>query len=711
MSSPLLAVIAELKQTPDSAVPVLRTLHEESAAIASLSKVDLRHLTSRTIALIHKHERHAIWCGSSIAHVLVECPAVLTSEAGALFAALLKAWDRVGRNTTVARAVAECLNRLCDKIRGKPTLTREVLTPHLGALLAAYCLRMEEFPDVLVPALQTLVREHPTTSRPYANKIRARLLAFVAESRFVTCPEAVRAAVCALLATLALVEKDGPEKMWAQDVARILATTARTLAVYASFLAVGEDEDATRVLRDLAALDPADIFPPLSIDINSPASILALLTRVDLLLQLLRGYLFLRTSYTVAVPLGQVLGLLDACFAINTRYVPFRREVRDAAARHYVSLALARTHEAALGVLGALPAYFSSALVPHLSRVLVAVELLVFLDHNRIDAERTFAHEVLACAIVRTASCYLALTAFVGDFSSLSRVVDLAMFLVEPRARPASQHKAQSPACAPAHSRAARKSAKKGGSAAIADLLSHENLFRRNVPAETRRVVLDFFATVIPRCLIFPTQYNKLVKFVVCDAVQWTHRAKFAAVPSAVRNVLEAVLMHPGASAASIYAIAASLAVSPVLSVVQNPRFPPLPVVPRAVSDDTDLESDDDAEPPAKKQRVELPTPVPVTSVAVGLVEQQVQETPEHMIFREKRDPEFEKETEKEIDVPAAVPSEKPAEVAEIAKVAEGEIAEEVPSLNTKPVLYGESDDGSEIEIPELDMESDSDNE
>ena len=61
--------------------------------------------------------------------------------------------------------------------------------------------------------------------------------------------------------------------------------------------------------------------------------------------------------------------------------------------------------------------------------------------------------------------------------------------------------------------------------------------------------------------------------------------------------------------------------------------------------------------------------------------------------------------------MPAAVPSEKPAEVAEIAKVAEGEIAEEVPSLNTKPVLYGESDDGSEIEIPELDMESDSDNE
>lgn len=699
MSVPLMAVIAELKLTPVSVIPVLQTLHAESAAISTISKVDLKHLTSRSIGLLKKHDPHSIWCGVNIISVLIDNTVVLTSEGSVIFLSLLKVWTLAeGKIEAISRSIVECLNKLCKNIRGKPTLTREVLTPNLGPLITAYFDRIGECPSLIVPSLQTLILEHPTTSRPFGNKIKAKILEFIARELFMTYPEQLRFSMCSLLATLTVIEKDGPEKFWAQDVNRILSNISRALSVYSSFLSVSEDDETTRVLKELSELDSTEIFPSLHIDINEPTSILSISTRVALLFEILKGYLFLRTSFAVAVPLGKIISALDLSFSINPKFVPFKRELRDATAREYVQISLTKTQQAALGVLSALPTHFSTSLVPHLANVFASLELLIFLQKNRIDAEKVLANEEFSCAIIAATSHYLSLTAYLKDFSQINRIVDLALFLVEPRAAPASKQDAK--ANPSSHSKSAKKNAKKNGPVVLADLLSHEHLFRKNVPSATRDVVLQFFSTVIRKAPVAPTQYNKLIKFIVTEAVSLRGKSKYATIPNDIKDVLVSALLHPGANSASIYSLASSLVSSPLLSFVQNPRFPPLPITVKNVAQDlNEEETEDDFDEPITK-RQKLVSSVTKFDDAQPVVQPaEMTQAPEHMIFKETK-------VEKVVTEEAkGIVKEEKTQTVETT-----EIIDEPVQLPEATVADedDESDGGSEIEIPDLDMDSDS---
>lgn len=698
MSLPLTAVIAELKLTPSSIIPILQALHAENAAISLISKVDLKHLTSRSVGLLKKHEPYSMWCGANIINVLIENSVILSSEGSLFFSSLLKAWSAPeARDPKIFRSIVECLNKLCKNIRGKPTLTREVLTPNLGPLLAAYLDRMLESPELMVSSLATLIREHPTTSRPYGNKIKAKLLEVISNESFMSFPKSLRASVCSLLASLTIIEKDGPEKFWAQDVNRILSNLARTLNIYSSFLSLSEDDDLSRVLKTLEALDDTEIFSGLQIDINKPMSILSISTRIGLLFELLKGYLLLPTSFAVVVPMGSVIGILDLAFSINTRFVQFKRELRDVSAKEFVNISLERVHQSALHVLGSLPGQYSVSLIPHMSNILASLELLIFLQKNRIDGEKVLANEDLSCSIVSTTSKYLKLCSYLKDFSQISRIVDLALFLVEPRAAPSEPSSSAKNAASSTHSKSARKNAKKGGAVALADLLAHEHLFQRNVPSLTRQVVLQFLQNVIEKTPVAPTQYNKLSKFIVTDAVLHKSKSKYGIVPTEVNDVLVASLLHPGANSASIYPIANSVTNSTKLSLVQNPRFPPLPIVQRNAGPvNEDLDSQDDyLEPASKKQKIVSV----ITQFDAPKVSQETQttfEAPEHLIFKEVTVNTSETKDEvvvEEMVVDAQVEVEQP----------QVEIAQ--PQLE---IDEDESDGGSEIEIPELDMDSDS---
>lgn len=699
MSVPLMAVIAELKLTPVSLIPVLQTLHAESADISTISKVDLKHLTNRSIGLLKKHDPHSVWCGVNIINVLIDNSVVLTSEGSVIFLSLLKVWSlSEGKIEAISRSIVECLNKLCKNIRGKPTLTREVLTPNLGPLITAYFDRIEELPSFIVPSLQTLILEHPTTSRPFGNKIKAKLLEFIGRDQFITYPEQLRFAICSLLATLTVIEKDGPEKFWAQDVNRILSNISRTLSVYSSFLSVSEDDDTTRVLKEISELDSNEIFPPLHIDVNEPTSILSISTRVALLFDILKGYLFLRTSFAVAVPLGKIISILDLSFSINPKFVPFKRELRDATAKEYVQISLTKTHQFALEVLSALPTHFSTSLIPHLANVFASLELLIFLQKNRIDAEKVLEHEEFSCDIIATTSRYLSLVAYLKDFSQINRIVDLALFLVQTRSTPAS--KTEVKANSSSHSKSARKNAKKNGPVVLADLLSHEHLFKKSVPYTTRSIVLQFFSIVIRKAPVAPTQYNKLIKFIVLEAVSLKGKSKYATIPNDIKDVLVSALLHPGANSASIYSLASSLVSSPLLSFVQNPRFPPLPVTVKNVAQDMDEEESEDeiSEPISKRQKL-VSSVTNFDDAKPAIPVDEVAQAPEHMIFKETKVEE--------------VVSEQRAEtvIEEKIQIVEAKKDKDEPiQLPEAPVVEedDESDGGSEIEIPDLDMDSDS---
>lgn len=691
MSLPLSSVIKALEKAPESIVPILSTLHYESNRLSSASRVDLKHLTSRTLNLCKSHDTYSIWCGVNIFNVLIDNLTVLSSEGGSFFTQLLKILNSsAAQDRRVFVSTVECLNKLCNNTRGKPTLTREVLTPNLSALLAAYLDKLSVDPPLVIASLKPLIQHHPTTSRPYANKLRAKLLEFISKDDFLSFPQAVKSIATSTLATLAVVEKEDIDQYWMKDVNKIMTNVADTLEIYSNFLNLKEDEDIARFFKVFGTSEE-EIFHPLHVDINHPSTVLRISNRVQLLFDLLQGYVVSPTTFTVTVPIGRVVTLIELVCSINTKFVTFKREVRDLAVKEYIEVALLRGFESALQLLLALPLKYSGAVMSHFGTILSILELMVFLKGKRLDTERILANEGFTCKVIECTRHYLDLVTFYQDNTVLARVVEAALLLIEPRAV-SNSTQAQA---GNNHPKSLKKRAKKGGSTPLADLISHEHLFVASVPESTRTLVLEFFTVVIKKVTLSPTHYNKLLKSILVEAVKQKDASKDNIVPKALSDVLTAAVLNPAPEAASILPIAASLLWnSELLGVFINPRFPPLPTTVKNVEiaqDDDDEEDEDEDEVPRKKAKSETAEPdikpttqfIPSETAAVDINSSKI-----------------------------FVKSEKSAsDAAEIdeTKAVEVEVVEH-QQLPEEPVEESE-DETSEIEIPELDLDvSDDDN-
>lgn len=702
MSLPISLILKDLETAPKSIIPILSSLHRESARLSQISKVDLKHLTSRTLNLCKNHQAYQVWCGVNVIYVLIDNSEILSSYGSQFFAQLQKILQGGKLDSKVFKSTVECLNKLCSRIRGKPTLTREILTPNLSNLISVYLENVSDEPFLMSSSLQVLVQHHPTTSRPFANKIKAKLLEIIASENFLTYPDVVKQSVAGLLATLPIVEKDGPEQFWQKDVQRILCNIGGTMKIFESFLDLREDEDASKLLQRFSDADE-EIFGLLHIDVNHPTTLLTISSRIELLLILLEAYVTTATQYSVNVPIGKIIAVAELICSVNTKFISFKREIRDAEIKEMVELALFKSQHASVQVLAKLPEKYSGHLLPHLNSILSFLELIIFMSGKRLDRNRIIAEEVFACDLLGCVSAYLALTGSFPDHSLLTRFIELALILVEPRDDLNVQAK-ETDSNLSKHSKAARKRAKKNGSTPLADILSHEHLFTQAIPQSTRKIVFSFFTTIIPRVTIAPTQYNKLIKLVMVEAVKYKDQSIGDAVPKELKDILIAVILTPAPESASILPIASTLMWdSDILTVFNNPRFPQLPAIVKAVEsvlEDEDAEEEESKEselqteelsdePQSKKRKLD------------DAQEEEKSETPE---FREKVNPThiFSKESAREsfeADVPV-----KP--IVETAK--EETVVEQVVAT-----VEESSDDeaGSELEIPDLDLSDDSDNE
>lgn len=717
MSLPLAVVIDQLKSAPASVIPILSSLHKAKATFSSVSKVDLKHLTGRTLTLCRSNDTYSVWCGVNIIYVLTDSSEIVGAEGSAFFAQLLKVLGSThARNKKVLESAIECLRKLCDSIRGKPTLTREILTPNLSSVFGVLLEKLEQSPWLVLSSLKKLIQEHPTTSRPFANKLKTHILRFIMEDQFLSYPQALRAEACSTLACLPVIEKDAPEQHWLRDVNTIISEITNTVEIYASFLNVKDDQEASSLLKTLGKSEEEGIFPLLNIDINYPSTIFAISQRTSMLFELLQGYLLTGTKFTVVVPIGKVLSLVDLVCSLNTRFISFKREIREAQVKEYVDLSLTRCHTAALALLRQLPAKFSASLLPHFSAVLATLELLVFLQNKRLDHAKILANEPMLCEVITCTTNFLALTSYFADHSLISRIIEAAVFLVQPRAGSQQGVNEAEKVKLSNQSKSARKKAKRNAAVPLSDLISHEHLFQQTIPDSTRKTILEFFAHVIRRVPISSTHYNKILKFVIIEAVKLSDSLMYNHVSEELKQVLIAALLNPAPESASIFPIAtAILPQSDTLGVLNSPRFPPLPVIVKnsVDMDDEEDEDEDDEEPQQKEQVIEQAqkrfkaNPASDAhkkeSTATESQNKSTQKTAEADIFTSKP---FKSLEENKQDI-----AEVKAENQALDQEAVAQNNEAVNEISEQIDEEMESDGGSEIEIPDLDLEDDSDEE
>lgn len=631
---PLPLVLSEL-QEPKSVVPVLSSLRSTSALWKDISNPDRKHIVARSLNLTRSQSQFKRWFGVNVVHVLADNYEIISSDGLLFIAQLLKLLEQCNESTKAIyfKSIVECIDHVCDCIRGKPTLTRELLTPNLPSIIGLYLEKFEVMPAYLAGRLTPYIRAHPTTFRPFGNKLRAKIMENVLSPEFSNYSEASKECFCTCLATLCAIEKVDPEERWSLDLNSLIAELSSTLKVYGEFLDIDQDGDLLKLLLKLPSSQDSE-FPSLSIDINELASFFTLPDRIDTLLHLIHGYLTAPTTFVTKIPLGIIVQVVEAILSINVNFLPFKREIRDDAVKNIIRSTLQCVHISAIHFLASLPNIFRGSLVPYMRSLFGLLETLIPMKKKSLDQEKLIANEQVICAVLEAVSSIISLVSYYQDSISLAKFVDASMVLVQLRAGSTKTE---------VKSNGNKKNKKKKqNSVPLADVLSHQYLFDTAIVESTITTVQKFVDSVITRIDTPPMQSNKINKYLLVEAVRASRSVSEGTVPKHLRQLLVNAVLHPGLETTSILPIVCNiLKDEPLLSVFRNPRFPPIAraqaLIDQDVEPEEDSSSEDEAEetkqvvspeeefevknneepeePEVKKRKVELPT-APETKLA-----------------------------------------------------------------------------------------------
>lgn len=614
MSIPLSLVLKQLEGSPSSVVPLLSTLYYDKSILNNISKSDSKHLVSRILNLTRSPIEYNKWAGTNLIRVISDNYTILATEGSNLFGELVKNLDSYNDtvNIKVLTSTVEALNYLCDKIRGKPTMTREILTPKLSTIITLYMDKLHFSPLIIIKSLKKLIQFHPTTFRPFGNKLRAKLITFLHLQDFVNFPEPLKSAIYQTLASLPAIEKTEPELKWESDVKSLIKELKSVLAIYNEFLNLGDDSSLPRLFEQLPSFEENQkndkILPDMVIDVNEPLSVFQISTRVDILLNLLNAYVTYATQFSVKVPLGLVLVVNEIICSINVRYISYKNDVRDEQIRKIVKSTTVLNSLNSIKFLKDLAFTYKGSMLPHLGNILSLLEVLVPFKNKKIDYDELIIQEVLNRELLSCVSVYLSLVSFLSDHTQLLRFVDVGLLLVEPRITDSTAQQNNNNH----NSNGGKKHKKNKNTTAIplSDILSHQHLFNEAIPEATVNIVRQFMSAVITTVTLPPTQHYKIMRYILIQAVHSRYYNNEHLIPRELRSLLINAVLYPGYEKISLLPIVSTiLGDDPLLSVFNNPRFPPLPIYVKNVKDESVFEEEEEEEEEHEQEEKEIELP------------------------------------------------------------------------------------------------------
>ncbi|KAG5420055.1 RIX1 [Candida metapsilosis] len=585
-------VLEEIKTSPSSIIPILSTLHNEK--LDQISKPDLTHLISRTLQLCRSPNIYNKWCGINIINVLTENYIILANEGANFMTMLVTILDSFNStiDVVILKSCIECLNKLIKVIRNKPALTREILTPKLSTIITLYLKNLQFAPTLCIKSLYQIVKHHPTTFRPFANKFGEKLYALMQNGEFSKYPSQLQSSICKALAILPTVEKNEPEAKWASDVNQIIGEIKEVVEVYDEFLNFRDDSELKKLLQKLPS--SRKVFASLEIDLNQPKSVLQISSRVQVLIKLLGAYLNEGIS-SVKVPLGKVFTLVEMICSVNMRYLSFKSDIRDEEIKGLIKKTLTVNFQSVLGLLKNL-LVFKGSLIPHLPSLWSSLAYMIP-KSGKVSPTDVLNNEELFLDLLSCVSDYVQLVGVISDNTLLTPFVDVAIALTE-----SSQAKPEK--AAPTQQKKTKR--KNTSSTPLSDILSHEHLFTKSHSEHLLHVVRTFLDQVIKRSELPPTQHYKVVKFVIQQCVEAAAANYETTVPDSFRALLRSAVLNPGYDKHNILPIVSSIIPNDeLLSVFINPRLPPLPKhisIPQVAEEDEEIASEPEVDDPVSSK-------------------------------------------------------------------------------------------------------------
>jgi pre-rRNA-processing protein RIX1 len=603
MSLPLSVILKELEDAPSSIIEIVSSLRNDKTILQEISKVQRKHLVSRTLALSKSPKEYNKWCGTVIIRAIGNDYEVLANEGVNILGQLIKNLENYNGtiNVKILLTTIDAINYVCQNIRGKPTLTREILTPKLSTIISLYIEKLQYNPLLIIKSLTNILRNHPTTFRPFGNKLVSYLSGLMNFTEFCSFPRELQNAIFETLAALPAIEKNDPEATWENNVNDIIKQIKSVAIIYQEFLNFTDDQELVDMLKKLPELNDSVriIFPNLSIDINEPITIYEISTRIEILLSLLSSYITNETQFTVKIPLGIVLLTIQMLCSINTRFLSFKYDIRDELVKNVISSSILRNQHNSVKFINQLVHTYKGNLLPHINSILETLEVMIPFKNKRVEYQDLICNEGFYCDILSCVNVCLSLTRNWSDTSILLRFIDISLFLVEPRIDNLQnssnlQQQPQQPQAGNGNKKLKKK--KNVSSVPLSDLLSHQHLFVNSIDSNTIKVVRQFLNRIITVVSLPLTYHYKIMRFIIIEAVTAKYYNNEHKLPIELKKLLINSIIYPGFEKISILPIVSSiLGDDALLSVFNNPRFPPLPMyIKRATIDKLDSQDPDE---------------------------------------------------------------------------------------------------------------------
>lgn len=576
MALPISQIIKDL-ENPHSIIGILKSLHDDIANVHKVSKSNLKHLISRTINLVTAHQLYYKWSGITIIQVLGDNYVILSDNGVVMFDTVIKALETTNDSKVVVAAI-ECLNHLCNEIRGKPTLTREIMTPKLPLIIQLYMKHIDQHPDIVLKSLNTLITNHPVTFRPFANRLNSHLLTMLKSEMYWS--NDTQHAIYQAFTVLPIIEKNEPEMVWNQKFNNVIIEIVDILSVFDQLLNMDDHPELTS-LMSLFKSEASPIFPSLQIDLSEPGSLFQISNRLKTLLHITGSFLTTPLKFPVTIPFGKIIVIIEIIFNLNINLLSFKRDIRDDQVKHVIEQVICDIQLNGLELLQVLAHNYSLTLIMYLNNLLALLETSIPISDRQINSQVVLKNEVYYVELLKTVYMILDSIKLYTNSGLILPFMEVGLLLVEPRA---SNSLAPNTTAVKKHNKAIP----------MADLLSHSHLFHTKVSDHTVTVVRKFMTCIVSKMDVPANQYYKVMRYLIIEAIKSRQYNYNKYIPEELTSLLKAALLYPMSDKVSILPIIASVMNDDTLiSVFTNPRFPPLPIL---IRNHMDQEEDTESE-------------------------------------------------------------------------------------------------------------------
>ncbi|PSK39225.1 hypothetical protein C7M61_001828 [Candidozyma pseudohaemuli] len=402
-------------------VPVLKYISRESQK-ENVSSTEQNQLIQISKILIRSSSGFDAWCGTNILGALL-CDKNFCVQKGAEVLDIV--CNTVGKNFTdrkLLRSCLRCIERVLEAFWLDPSLSRDLVTQRLPSLIGLCSTALSKDPGVTSRILQSIITHHPTTSRPFINDLYKLTFGIIKTGPIDHSPVQN---VLRLPPTIAMVEKQEPQKHWSAYLASILHEMVSTFSIFENFMTIGEMEYMRAMSENFSSSERIVLFPPLQIEATSSSSLMQIFERFHKLISILQATLASPTSDSVQIPVGLIMKISEVILSVNIALCHFKAHFRGDKAKDVVLQNLLEVQISLLNVIRSLEARLKGFIVPYSHR------LLELYEHQarclrKYKADHSVAHLDLTM-LIEAAGALMCLVGFFPHATHIASVVRIAI--------------------------------------------------------------------------------------------------------------------------------------------------------------------------------------------------------------------------------------------------------------------------------------------